>query len=410
MTLRLLPKVESESKLSVSLSGSKSISNRVLIINAISNNFSSITNLAACDDTRSMLSALNSNANSFDVGHAGTTMRFLTAYLSGMYGEWVITGSDRMQQRPIRLLVDALRELGADIEYLVNEGFPPLKIRGRKLMGGKIEMNGDVSSQYISALLMIAPRLAGGLTVTLNGELMSMPYIDMTLRLMRDFGISCSRSNNALLVEEGEYSFRSFTVEGDWSSASYWFSIVALSKYGFVVEVSPLFKDSSQGDRELVHIFEQLGVRTKWLNRSVISIEKIGGATCSCLELNLRSTPDIAQTLAVCCCGLGLPFIFTGLETLKIKETDRISALINELAKCGYCLEAPIHGSLIWSGKKQRAMEVPRISTYHDHRMAMAFAPLGLKNAIVIEDEGVVSKSYEAFWSDLQILTNQEKC
>ncbi|MFV0346376.1 MAG: 3-phosphoshikimate 1-carboxyvinyltransferase [Bacteroidales bacterium] len=409
MTLRLSPKENNKNWIRIKLSGSKSISNRVLIINAIADNCHPIVNLADCDDTNSMLNILNSNANEFDVGHAGTTMRFLTAYLSGMYGEWMITGSKRMQQRPIALLVDALKELGADIEYLANEGYPPLKISGRKLVSKEIEIKGDVSSQYISALLMIAPRVAGGLTIKLQGQVMSIPYIDMTLRLMQDFGVKCYRNNNVLSVEEGAYSPRPFVVEGDWSSASYWFSIVALSERDFEVELSPLFKDSLQGDSEIAKIFELLGVETKWRDDENLVITKARMPIANKLVLDLRKTPDIAQTIAVCACALDVPFEFTGLETLKIKETDRITALIDELAKCGYCLEAPVHGSLRWAGKKLQAEKVPRVSTYHDHRMAMAFAPLGLVREIEIEDEGVVSKSYENFWIDLHPLVNQKK-
>ncbi|MFV0484450.1 MAG: 3-phosphoshikimate 1-carboxyvinyltransferase [Bacteroidales bacterium] len=409
MTIVLSPKGERKAERhKVKLSGSKSISNRVLIINAIADNFHyPIANLADCDDTNSMLNILNSNTNRFDVGHAGTTMRFLTAYLSGMFGEWIITGSGRMKQRPINLLVDALRELGADIEYLENEGYPPLKIKGRKLVGKEIGINGDVSSQYISALLMIAPRIVGGLTIKLHGELMSLPYIDMTIRLMQDFGIDCTRNENVLTVSEGSYQCKPYAVEGDWSSASYWFSAVALSEFPFSVELSPLFKDSLQGDSQVIDIFKQLGVEIKWVDDKTLIIQRMGKPIVDKLQLDLRRTPDIAQTLAVCSCALGLPFEFTGLETLKIKETDRTTALVKELAKCGYSLKVPSHGSLTWNGIKSETANVPIISTYNDHRMAMAFAVLGIRNEIIIEDEHVVSKSYDKFWKDLEPIVNQ---
>jgi len=388
-------------KVQVVLPSSKSISNRLLLLNALSYSPYEIKNLSDSDDTKAMLSVLNSNTNTFDVGAAGTSMRFLTAFLSKIVGEWVLTGSERMKQRPIKTLVDALEQLGAKIEYIEKEGYPPLRIFGSNLEGGDLELPGHVSSQFISALLMIAPTIEKGLRLTLTGEIISRPYLNMTLALMKEFGVTSYWKDNVITIPEGKYKPKTTTAESDWSAASYWYEIAALNP-GTEITLKGLKKYSLQGDSNVQHIFNALGVKTKFSQKGVTLSN--GGKKNSFLKYNFINEPDLAQTLAVSCCLLDIPFHFTGLQTLKIKETDRIVALINELGKLGYKLNSNQEDDLSWDGAHTPTADnhTITINTYKDHRMAMAFAPCIFKHQnIVIDDPSVVSKSYPNFWEDI---------
>ncbi len=384
----------------VDLPTSKSISNRALILNALAYSARPIKNLSDSDDTQLMLKSLQSNKNTFDVGAAGTTMRFLTAFLSKVVGEWTITGSERMKQRPIKILVEALNKLGAKIEYIEKEGYPPLKIFGSALEGGDLELSGDVSSQYISALLMIAPGMKNGLKLTLTGEIISRPYIQLTLKMMEAFGIKSQWEGNLISVPEGIYQPTEFTVEADWSAASYWYQIAALNK-GCRLNLQGVNRYSEQGDSKVVELFKQLGVESKFSPRGLLL--KNTGEVVKKFNCNFIEQPDLAQTFAVTCCCLGVPFRFTGLQTLKIKETDRIIALIDELKKMGFSLTSNQIDDLVWDGSTCEKEEEPFISTYKDHRMAMAFAPATSKiGNIKIDDPTVVSKSYPKYWHHLK--------
>lgn len=384
----------------VVLPASKSISNRVQIINALAYSFEPIKNLSDCDDSKAMQGILNSNTNIFDVGHAGTTMRFLTAYLSKVLGEWTLTGSDRMKERPIGVLVDALNSLGAQISYLEKEGYPPLKIFGSNLTGEEVELQGDTSSQYISALLLIAPTLENGLRIKLKGKIVSRSYIEMTLNIMEEFGVKAEFKGQEIFVPNQPYNRIPYTVEGDWSGASYWWSFMALASEGKLY-LDGLKKNSFQGDSGLVPVFEKLGVKTQFSKRGMF-IEKVA-TYCKKLKFDFNQMPDLAQTFAVCSCLKNIPFHFKGLETLKIKETDRIFALIKELGKLGYVLTEPAEGELAWEGERNEEEDNIVIETYHDHRMAMAFAPIAmLRSNIVIDSPDVVKKSYPNFWEQLK--------
>ena len=391
----------------VILPSSKSISNRVLVINALSGSRGVLPeNVSDCDDTMVMIKWLGGNDETVDVGAAGTAMRFSTALLAVSEGYRVITGSERMKQRPIALLVDALRGLGAEIEYVGNEGYPPLRIKGNPTMkGGCVSLSGGVSSQYISALLMIAPMMEEGLTLTLTGYVVSRPYIDMTIGLMRDFGAKVMwMDDNVVRVEPRVYSKRDFFVESDWSACSYWYEMVALGD-GDVL-LPGLFKDSFQGDSRVAELFSMLGVATEYVEGegmgACVHIYRTGDV-CGRLDLDLVEQPDLAQTLVVCCCMMGVPFRFTGLQSLKIKETDRINALRTEMRKLGYVVGEENDSVLYWNGERCEADTEPVIDTYDDHRMAMAFAPCALKlGEIRINDPHVVSKSYPGYWEDLR--------
>jgi len=388
---------------SVNLPSSKSISNRALIINALSYSPYPLLNLSDSDDTRVLEAALNSNNNKFDIGHAGTAMRFLTAYLAKIVGEWEVTGSERMQQRPISILVDALKSLCAQIEYTKNEGFPPLKIFGSHLTGKTIELDGSVSSQYISALLLIAPTIENGLTIKLKGEITSRSYIELTLKLMAKFGIEYHWEGNEITVPEQNYFARDFTVESDWSGASYWYEILSLCDSGEIL-LKNLQLESLQGDANIAGWFTQFGVISTQKTDGVL-LTKNEDVSPEKLVHNFIENPDVAQTLACLCVAKKIPFHFSGLKTLKIKETDRISALQNELAKFGAVLTEPVHGELFWDGKINMAIlsEIPLIETYHDHRMALAFAPMALAGfPVKINDPMVITKSYPGFWDDLR--------
>jgi 3-phosphoshikimate 1-carboxyvinyltransferase len=384
------------------LPASKSISNRVQIMNALSYNFEPIKNLSDCDDSKAMQSILNSNTNSFDVGHAGTTMRFLTAYLSKIVGEWTLSGSPRMKERPIGVLVDALNSIGAQITYLEKDGYPPLKIFGSNLTGEEVELKGNTSSQYITALLLIAPTLEKGLRIKLTGKIVSRSYIEMTLNIMEEFGIQSEFKGQEIFVANQTYQRIPYIVEGDWSGASYWFAFMALADEGKLY-LDGVRRHSFQGDSGLVPVFEKLGVKAQFSKRGMF-IEKMA-TNCTKLKFDFNQMPDLAQTFAVCACLKNIPFHFTGLETLKIKETDRIFALITELGKLGYVLNEPAEGELAWNGERKAEEENIVIETYHDHRMALAFAPIALvRPNIIIDSPDVVKKSYPNYWEQLKEL------
>jgi len=396
----------------IQLPASKSISNRALVLHSLAHGKTLPCNLSDCDDTQVMVRALDGNPEHIDILAAGTAMRFLTAYLSVTPGRRIITGTQRMQQRPIRLLVDALRELGAQIEYVGNEGFPPLRITGTALQGEEISLVGNVSSQYISALLMLGAVLPHGLRLHLTGDIISRPYIDLTLQLMHDFGAQADWSaEDSITVRPGGYRDTAFTVESDWSAASYWYQMMALrgiqnSKFKIqnsedVIELLGLFPHSYQGDSRGAEVFARLGVHTEYTERGVRLTRQ--GTPVTRLDEDMVDIPDLAQTFVVTCCLMGIPFRFTGLQSLKIKETDRISALIAELRKLGYVVRSEQDSILCWEGERCPAEETPVIATYEDHRMAMAFAPACLVvPEIRINEPQVVSKSYPGYWEDLK--------
>lgn len=395
------------------LPASKSISNRALILHSLARGGIVPRNLSESDDTRVMIRALGSTSGEIDILAAGTAMRFLTAYLSVTPGTRIITGTRRMQQRPIRILVNALRELGARIEYTGNEGFPPLRITGTELKGDELSLAGNISSQYISALLMIGAVLPKGLRLNLTGDLISRPYINLTLQLMRDFGARADwDSESRIIVHPGGYQDVPFAVESDWSAASYWYQIIALfgdkgkgagegKNAGPVIELLGLFPRSYQGDSRGAAIFSRLGIRTEYTGNGV-KLTKTGVPVTRLVE-DMMDIPDLAQTFVVTCCLMNIPFRFTGLQSLKIKETDRIIALIAELHKLGYVIRSEQDSILTWDGERCSAEVVPVIDTYEDHRMAMAFAPVCLMlPQIKIDEPQVVSKSYPNYWEDLQ--------
>ncbi|MDD4108152.1 MAG: 3-phosphoshikimate 1-carboxyvinyltransferase [Prolixibacteraceae bacterium] len=387
----------------IRLPSSKSISNRVLIINALSGNSYPVHNLSDSDDTLVLAKALKLNQQNIDIGHAGTAMRFLTAFLSRIPGKWEITGSDRMKQRPVKILVDALIRLGAKIEYLGKEGFPPIKIYGSPLKGRIIELDGSISSQYISALLMIAPVIEKGLEIKITGDTASGSYIKLTLNLMQQFGIKYKWTGSTITVPEQKYVPGEFKVEADWSGASYWYQILATAEKGKLF-LENLKLKSLQGDSVIASWFEQFGIISGQHEKGII-ISKSEYRQPEKLYLNFNENPDIAQTMACLCVSGGIPFHFSGLKTLKIKETDRISALQNELAKFGALLTEPHEGELKWDGytDQSRRSDIPVIKTYRDHRMAMAFAPMASNGVkLKIEDPAVVTKSYPMFWNDLK--------
>jgi len=387
---------------SILLPASKSISNRALILKALSESAFAIENLSDCDDTEVMLAAFSAEKYEINIGAAGTSMRFLTAYLAQLEGkEHIITGTERMKNRPVRILVDALRQLGADIEYLEKEGFPPLKIRGKKLAGGSVALSGSVSSQYVSALMMIAPSMTNGLILQLEGEIISRPYIRLTCQMMRDFGITVFWEDNVIQIDKQNFHPVSYQVENDWSAASYWYEILALSPDNASIELSGLYKNSAQGDSKIVELFENLGISTEF-TESGIRLKKTNTLT-SKFTYDFVNEPDMAQTFVVSCCLLNIPFRFTGLQSLKIKETDRIAALQKELKKLGFVVSDYENSIMEWNGEKCDPEENPEIDTYEDHRMAMAFAPASLVlGKITINEPHVVSKSYPDYWEELK--------
>ncbi len=381
----------------INLSASKSESNRAQIIRALSDEEIALHNLSDARDTQTMMKLLASADKTWDVLDAGTTMRFLTAYLALKGENQVITGSARMQERPIKLLVDALSELGADIEYLKNDGYPPLRITKLKTQkADHLKIQGNVSSQYISALLMIAPVLPNGLTVELTGDIFSRPYIEMTLGLMQQFGIKSEWSGSKISIAPQKYTANSYTIESDWSGASYWLSMVSLSKNSSV-RLTGLRENSYQGDIRIREIMHGLGLTTRFDGEELL-IEKKNSV--SPMVIDFKTCPDLAQTVMVVATGLKSPISMTGLESLRIKETDRLAAMQTELAKFGATLVEETPG--FW--ELEPPTELPEgpitISTYEDHRMAMAFAPLAQKVPLVIKEPEVVKKSYPGFWDD----------
>ncbi|WP_111685273.1 3-phosphoshikimate 1-carboxyvinyltransferase [Winogradskyella tangerina] len=389
---------------SLTITGSKSESNRLLLLQALYPNVD-IKNGSNSDDSVLMRKALESKDEVIDIHHAGTAMRFLTAYFSIQEDRTVmLTGSSRMKERPIKILVDALQDLGADIEYVENEGYPPLRIRGKKLTKSKVTLKANVSSQYISALLLIASRLEHGLELTLDGKITSVPYIKMTLNLLEQLGIETCFNANVIIVKPFSKIDVSKTtiVESDWSSASYFYSIVSLSALHSEITLSTYKQESLQGDSVLADLYKAFGIETTFENNSITIKKTAHIEEESKIEFNLSNAPDIAQTIAVTAFGLGLECYLTGLHTLKIKETDRLVALKTELEKLGG--EVTITDATLHLKPSSSIKSDVTIATYNDHRMAMAFAPLGLKTALKIENAEVVSKSYPQFWEDLSSL------
>ena len=395
-----LQKSSVNSKSEIQITGSKSESNRLLLLQALYSDIK-IKNLSNSDDSNVMQQALQTSTNVIDVHHAGTAMRFLTAFFATQNGrEVTLTGSSRMKERPIQVLVEALNLLGADITYLETTGCPPLKIKGNVLTKNKVTLKANVSSQYISALLLIAPKLENGLELTLEGEITSVPYIKMTLDLLNQIGVETVFDDNFIKVKplNKELKAKSLVVESDWSSASYYYSIVALSEIGTEITLSAYKESSLQGDSALANIYKQFGVETTFLNNT-ITLKKNSKNT-NAIKLDLNNSPDIAQTIAVTCLGLGIKCHLTGLHTLKIKETDRLLALKNEIEKLGGKIS--VTNDSLGLEESIFLKNDCEIATYNDHRMAMSFAPLALKTSLQIEDTMVVSKSYPTFWDDLK--------
>lgn len=393
----------------ISLPASKSISNRALVMYALSGGRQLPQNLSDCDDTEVMINAMRFMPDVIDIKAAGTAMRFMTAYLSVMRGTHVITGTERMRHRPIAILVDALRRLGAQIEYVGDEGFPPLRINGQTLQGGLLEIPSNVSSQYISALLMIGPVLEKGLTLRLTGAILSRPYIDLTIWMMGEFGAHAEwTSADTITVEPKPYHDRPYFIENDWSAASYWYAMTALSgDPEAAVRLQGLTDGSKQGDSITRYIFSLLGVKTTFETKQdgVLQTVTIGrsGRCLPRLEYDFSGCPDLAQTFVVACAAKNVPFHFKGLATLKIKETDRIEALKREMRKLGYVLESRNDSELLWNRERCEPQAEQGIDTYEDHRMALAFAPYAFcTNQLIINNPQVVSKSYPHFWDDLR--------
>ncbi|MDR1645562.1 MAG: 3-phosphoshikimate 1-carboxyvinyltransferase [Tannerellaceae bacterium] len=407
MNYLITPPADPKIRVSLLLPASKSISNRILILNALSAApHQTIHNLSDSDDTQRLYQALteappDSPDRHIHIGAAGTAMRFLTAYFAQTPGDWTLTGTERMKNRPIRHLVDALNALGARIEYLEKEGYPPLHISGNKLQGGEVQLSGEVSSQYISALLMIAPLMKNGLSLHLQGNLISAPYIRLTIQLMRQFGAAVGWARQTLRIRPGKYKSIPFTVEADWSAASYWYAIAALSGQADI-HLDGLFENSLQGDAAVAGLFARLGVETTFTGDGVRL--RTTAERCKQLTYDFINEPDLAQTFVAVCLGLEIPFHFSGLQSLRIKETDRIEALKAESLKLGYPLSCTQDNTLEWNGERCDPEPHPVIRTYDDHRMAMAFAPLSLirEQGLAIAHPEVVSKSYPAFWDDLQ--------
>ncbi|MSP85562.1 MAG: 3-phosphoshikimate 1-carboxyvinyltransferase [Flavobacteriaceae bacterium] len=405
-------------KSEIKITGSKSETNRLLLLQALYPNIS-LKNTSNSDDSEvmsSVLSTINQPANVnqiIDIHHAGTAMRFLTAYFASQENRIVtLTGSSRMKERPIKILVEALKQLGAKIDYLENDGFPPIKITGQKLTNNKVSLPANVSSQYISALLLIAPKLQNGLELTLIGEITSVPYINMTLNLLQEIGVETSFNGNIIIVKTKTQNPKpkTLTVESDWSSASYFYSVLALSEVGSQITLSSYKQNSLQGDSALVEIYRKFGVETHFDENKMTLVKqpnfKLDPSDSEqakqTLNLDLNNTPDIAQTIVVTCFGLGIGCHLTGLHTLKIKESDRLEALQTELSKLGASISVTDDSLTLMSSTNIISNQT--IATYNDHRMAMALAPLALKTNINIENAEVVSKSYPDFWNDLKQL------
>ena len=389
-----------KSKSEISITGSKSESNRLLIINALYSNIE-LSNLSNSDDTKVLIKSLSNLNDEIDIHHAGTAMRFLTAFLAQIQNrEFIITGSDRMQERPIGILVDSLNELGFELRYIGKKGFPPLKILGKKNIKSEIKLNSTVSSQYISALMLIAPSLENGLKIILEGQIISKPYIILTLNILKKIGVNCTFKKNIIEIKNHSKSqISEYTVESDWSSASYFYSIVSLSENTTIV-LSSFFDNSFQGDSKVSKIYESFGVKTTYKENTIHLTKMKNYSKPDSLEFDLLENPDLAQTISVTALCMGIPLILTGLQTLKIKETDRIIALKNELSKLGANVD--YNENSISINPPNKLNENINIKTYDDHRMALSFSPVGLIMPIYIEDYNVVSKSYPDYWSDLK--------
>lgn len=396
----------------IALKGSKSISNRVLMIRALSGTDFVIDNLSDSDDTRILDQLLNSGSDVYDVQHGGTTFRFLTAYLALQPGDQVLTGSERMKQRPIQPLVEALNYLGADIEYLEVTGYPPLLIKSPKsAWKNQVSLPANISSQYISALMMIAPALKDGLNIELTDNVVSEPYIDMTLSVMQDFGIEILRTDNLITIQPQQYKVKNYAVESDWSSAAYYYLIASIVKEADIT-VKGLYANSIQGDAEIVQIGESFGIVTEYTENQIRILKSGDSSVPDFFEYNFIKTPDLVQTVSVMCAAHGVQGLFSGLQTLKIKETDRIKALKNELCKVQVALiKMPENLSkqsqieyYLQEGKATFPDGNPVFITYDDHRMAMCLAPLSALHPIVIQHPEVTGKSYPNFWKDLNTL------
>ena len=384
----------------IKITGSKSETNRLLILKELFKKIS-LSNISNSDDSNVMQKALRSDESLIDIGHAGTAMRFLTSFFAISDGrEIVLTGSDRMKQRPIKILVNALNDLGANIKYIGNKGYPPLKIKGKNISGGEIILPSSISSQYLTSLLLIGPKLKNGLKIKLSGQITSYPYVKLTLDFLRRIGVDTEIKSDTIFVKNiKDIEQKNIKIESDWSSASYFFSVVALSSFSNL-KLSFFSTKSLQGDSILEKLYKKLGVESRIKNGNLILSKIQNFKKPNFINLNLNDTPDLAQTIAVTCLGLKINCELNGLNTLKIKETDRLVALKNEISKFGAFVKIT-NDSLKLIAKKNLKSDV-EIDTYNDHRMAMAFAPLALKNKIKIKNEKVVTKSYPAFWEDLQ--------
>jgi len=389
----------------INTGGSKSISNRMVMIREVLNADIELVNLSTSEDTQLLLKALQlikeNKSNTIDIHHAGTDMRFLTALLSVTEGTKIITGSERMKERPIGELVDALKSLGAEISYLEKENYPPLQIKGKTIEGGAIEINSSVSSQFISALLLVAPKFKIGIELHLKGETVSMPYIEMTIRLLKRFGVDIELQDKTATVKPTtiqQQAKQNFLIESDWSSASYWYSLVSLSE-NLEIKLDNLFENSLQADSVLPELYKKLGVETTFSNNKVI-LKKVELKTKE-FNYDFTNCPDIAQTVAITCLGHGIKTKLKGLQTLKVKETDRIVALKNEIEKFGVQCDST-ETTLSFDASNADFNNEINIATYKDHRMAMSFVPLCLQTkSILIENKEVVNKSYPEFWNDL---------
>lgn len=386
----------------IHIGGSKSISNRVLILKALSSTCGKITNLSDADDTQTLLKLLASNENELNAGHAGTTFRFLTAYLCLQDGTRMLTGSPQLQKRPVGPLVDALIQLGASIEYVGETGYPPLKITGPlSVQTNKVSIRSDISSQFLSALCMIGPKLKGGLTIELTGDQVSKPYLDMTLSMMKEFGASVKEEGSVIIIAEGDYNIPDYMVESDWSSASYYFALAAMAKDAHI-QLTDFKAISLQADSAIKGIASKIGVIEKVAD-NVLHIKSAFSPSDS-IEHDFIKHPDIAQTLAVTSAACDIPISYRGLKTLSIKETDRVAALQTELAKIGVTLEKDPSGIYEYVQDGEPKINEPVFDTYEDHRMAMSLAPIALLAPIQIKNPQVVSKSYPNFWKDLESL------
>lgn len=403
MNLRIMPP-DGILEATISLPSSKSLSNRALILKALTpGQAGSISNLARCDDTQVLTDALSrgKEVKEVNIGAAGTAMRFLTAYYAALEGcDVILDGSPRMRRRPIRALVDALRQAGADIDYAAEEGFPPLHIHGRKLTGGHISVKADISSQYISALLMIAPLMADGLTLTLEGDIASRPYILMTLGMMKERGVDADFTANTITVAPSSYRPGDFSIEADWSAAAFWYEIAAVSS-GFV-SLNGLRMPSYQGDSVVSRLFTHLGINTEPGEEADIDLVASPDQDARIIY-DFADCPDLAQAVITTCALLGIPFRFTGLRSLRIKETDRIDAMRRELLKIGVPVTVTGDDMMEWEGRRTPIFEMPQFYTYDDHRMAMALAAVSIFiPGIIINDAEVVSKSYPDFWNHMR--------